>query len=59
MRYVNVDLKMDKRSLDYYYEIDVDSLLKSQMPSNDLDDLKEEGWSFSEDRKKIILYITT
>ena len=57
MRYVNVELKMDTSSLDYYYEIDVDSLLSSQMPLNDLEDLKNEGWYFSGDKKKIIKFI--
>lgn len=56
MEYVNVELEMDKKSLDYYYSINVDELLKSDMPLNDLDDLKEEGWAFDENRKNIVIY---
>lgn len=57
MKYVKAELMMDRTSLDYYYEIDVEDLLSSNMPKNDLSDLKNEGWSFSSDKKKIILYL--
>ena len=56
MRYVNVTLEIDDKSLDYYYNINVNELLDSDMPLNDLDDLKEEGWAFDEDRKNIVIY---
>lgn len=58
MRYVDVQIMMDRTTMEYYYVIDVDELLESEMPKEDLDDLKEEGWSFSEDGKEIILYLT-
>lgn len=57
MQYVNVKLCMDSNSLDYLYEIDVSDLLNSKMPSNDLDDLKKEGWSFNTTKDKIILFL--
>lgn len=57
MQYVNVRLCMDSNSLDYLYEIDVSDLLNSKMPSNDLDDLKKEGWSFNNTKDKIILFL--
>lgn len=56
-RFVNVRLQMDNKSLDYYYEMDVDELLKSHMPSDELEVLKEQGWSFSDDNKMLILYL--
>ena len=56
MLYVNVTLEIDDKSLDYYYNINVNELLDSDMPLNDLDDLKEEGWAFDEDRKNIVIY---
>ena len=56
-RFVNVRLQMDNKSLDYYYEMDVDELLKSHMPNDELEVLKEQGWSFSDDNKMLILYL--
>jgi hypothetical protein len=35
----------------------VQSLLESDMPISDLDDLKKQGWAFVEDDKYLILYI--
>ena len=57
MSYVNVSLEMDRTTLDYYYSIDVKSLLSSEMPISDLDDLKKEGWAFSKDGKELIVYL--
>jgi hypothetical protein len=57
MAYTNVSLEMDRGTLDYYYSIDVQSLLESDMPISDLDDLKKQGWAFVEDDKYLILYI--
>jgi hypothetical protein len=45
--------------LDYYYEIDVGDLLKSNITKDELDTLKKQGWAFNDNNKKIILYITT
>ena len=58
MTYVNASLEMDRGTLDYYYSINVDDLLASDMPISDLDDLKSQGWAFTEDDKYIILYIS-
>lgn len=57
MSYVNVSLEMDRGTLDYYYSIDVASLLASDMPVADLEDLKKQGWAFVENEKSIIIYI--
>ncbi len=56
-RFVNVRLQMDNKSLDYYYEMNVDELLKSHIPSDELEVMKEQGWSFSNDNKFLILYL--
>ena len=56
-KFVKVSLLMDKDSLDYYYEIDVDELLSSKMPTMELGMLKKGGWSFSKDKKKIIVFL--
>ena len=57
IKFVNVELQMDKHTFDYYYEIDVDKLVKSDMPKEELETLREQGWSFSNDGKSLILYL--
>ena len=57
IKFVNVELQMDKHTFDYYYEIDVDKLVKSDMPKEELETLREHGWSFSNDGKSLILYL--
>jgi len=58
MTYVNVSLEMDDKTLDYYYNINVKELLNSDMPDNDLEDLKEEGWAFDETKRNIRIFIS-
>jgi len=55
---VNVSLEMDDKTLDYYYNINVKELLNSDMPLNDLDDLKEEGWAFDETKRNLRIFIS-
>jgi hypothetical protein len=57
MAYTNVSLEMDRGTLDYYYSIDVNELLASDMPVDDLEDLKKQGWSLTQNDKDLILYI--
>ena len=57
IKFVNVELQMDKHTFDYYYEIDVNKLVKSDMPKEELETLREQGWSFSDDGKSLILYL--
>lgn len=57
MKFVNVKLLMDERTFEYYYEIDVDELLKSDFPKEELETLKNQGWSFSKNRDKLILFL--
>ena len=52
--YVNPSLEMDRGTLDYYYSIDVNELLASNMPVEDLEDLKKQGWSLTENDKDLI-----
>lgn len=56
--YVTVNLEMDYGTLDYYYSINVDDLLNSEMPITDLEDLKEQGWAYDETRDNIIIFLT-
>jgi hypothetical protein len=48
---------MDRRTFDYYYEMKVDELLKSEFPKEELETLKNQGWSFSDGNKNLILYL--
>ena len=57
MPIVEVSLEMDKHSLDYYYQIDVNELLESKMTKEEVEMLKEQGWSFNDDKTKIILFL--
>ena len=57
MPIVEVNLEMDKHSLDYYYQIDVNELLESKMTKEEVEMLKEQGWSFDDDKTKIILFL--
>lgn len=47
MKYVLVDLKMDITSFDYYYAINMKNLAESDIPSDILDKMKEQGWSYN------------
>lgn len=40
-----VSLQMDSKTLDYYYEIDIDDLVNSEMPQEEYEVLKDQGWS--------------
>ena len=56
MKYAKVNLKMDSVSLDYYYEIDINELCDSHVPNEVVKNMKDRGWSMSEDGK-IILFL--
>ena len=58
MMYVNVNLELNRDTLEQYYRIDVNELLNSQMPVSDLDDLKEQGWAYDETRDNLIILLT-
>ena len=53
--FVNVSLEIDRKTFDYYYKINIDELLKSEMPTEEFDKLKNQGWSIFED--KVILFL--
>jgi hypothetical protein len=57
MKFVDVELQMDKHTFDYYYEMNVDELLNSKMPTGELETLKKQGWGFNNDKKSLILYL--
>lgn len=50
-----IALKMDEKTLDYYYELDIDNLVHSKLPQEEYEVLKDQGWSVK--GNKIIVYI--
>lgn len=57
MMYVQVNLELDRGTFDHYYRINVEELLNSQMPVSDLDDLKEQGWAYDDNRENLIIFL--
>lgn len=55
-RFVDVTIRINSETLDYYYEIDADDLVNSKLPREEYDVLKDQGWSLVEN--KIIIYLT-
>ena len=50
-----VNLRMDDKTLDYYYEVDIDELLESEMPNEEYGIMKEQGWTLNENNLNILL----
>jgi len=57
MTFVDVTLEMDRSSLDYYYKIDVEDILNSNISKDELEEIKNQGWSFSDDGKSLIVFL--
>lgn len=55
--YVDVQLKMDDKTLDYYFGIDLLEIEESNMPQDYILYLKESGWAISEDNKELVKYL--
>ena len=54
-RFAFVSLQMDSKTLDYYYEIDIDELINSEMPKDEYEELRKQGWSVK--GNKLILFL--
>lgn len=55
MKFAMVNLRMDDKTLDYYYEVDIDELLESEMPNDEYGIMKEQGWTLNENNLNILL----
>ena len=55
MKFAMVNLRMDDKTLDYYYEVDIDELLESEMPDEEYNVMKEQGWTLNENNLNILL----
>jgi len=55
MKFAMVNLQLDDKTLDYYYEVDIDELLDSEMPDEEYDVMKEQGWALNKNNLNILL----
>lgn len=56
MRFTDVSMKIDEKSLDYFYEMDIDGLLKSEMPNKLYEDvIVRQGWFIDGDKLKVFI----
>ena len=46
---------MDGDTLDYYYEVDIDELVESEMPQAEFTVMKDQGWGIK--NNKLLIYI--
>lgn len=51
-----VKLGMDEKTLDYYYEVDILEMAKSDIDDKLISQMKEDGWKVSKDRKSLVNY---
>ena len=54
-KFATVNLRMDSKTLDYYYEVDIDELVSSSMPKSEYEVMNEQGWKIK--NNNLILYI--
>ena len=57
MKFVKINLQMNRMSMDYYYEIDADELAKSKITQDILNQMKDEGWAYNDKNDTVILYL--
>jgi hypothetical protein len=46
---------MDNETLDYYYEVGIEELANSEMPYEQYEIMKEQGWSIN--GEKLIIFL--
>jgi hypothetical protein len=56
-RFASVNLEMDNKTLDYYYEINAEELGNSELPDEELETLKIQGWAFDKSNRFLVLYL--
>jgi hypothetical protein len=55
IKFAAVNLRMDYKTLDYYYDVSIDELLGSEMPDEEYNVMKEQGWTINENYLKILI----
>ena len=48
---------MDRLTMNYYYEIDIDEISESEMPYEEYEQMEKDGWTYDNSSNKLILYI--
>jgi hypothetical protein len=56
--YAHINLEIDSETLDYFYSINLEELLDSDVPNDILDEIKNQGWALDKSKKNIIIYLT-
>jgi hypothetical protein len=54
-KFATVNLRMDDKTLDYYYEVNIDELIESEMPKAEYEVMKEQGWKIK--ANNLIIYL--
>ena len=55
IKFAIVNLRIDDDTLDYYYDVSIDDLLGSEMPDEEYEVMKEQGWTINENYLKILI----
>ena len=55
IKFAIVNLRIDDDTLDYYYDVSIDDLLGSEMPDEEYEVMKEQGWTINKDFLKILI----
>ena len=55
IKFAAVNLRMDDKTLYYYYDVSIDELLGSEMPDEEYNVMKEQGWTINENYLKILI----
>ena len=55
IKFAAVNLRMDDKTLDYYYDVSNDELFGSEMPDEEYNVMKEQGWTINENYLKILI----
>jgi len=55
IKFANVSLQMDSDTLDYYYEVKIDELVGSEMPEEEYNVMKDQGWAIKGNYLNILI----
>ena len=55
VKFANVSLQMDSDTLDYYYEVNIDELVGSEMPEEEYKVMKDQGWTIKGNYLNILI----
>lgn len=53
---INIEGKLDKETLNYYYCVDILALAKANIEDDVIYNMVNQGWELSKDKKKIVKF---